>query len=250
MKPITIAVVLCAAVIAGCHSAPVAPAAPAAPAVPVAQDERGYTLVLLQTGPMSGRLSQEENGRVFAGHFANMERMAAEGQLVVAGPYGEQRHDANLRGLFVLDTSQRAEAEAWAGTDPPTQAGVFVLAYHDLATDAPLRRAVEADTAWRAEQLAQGRVPSPGEGARPYVLLTAEHGELAQRVLSPLCTSDGGVFLLARLDGTRTFALLDAENLAAAQERFGPELEALGSHVLDEWYASEQLAHLPEWSAR
>src|SRR5262245_44040174 len=105
--------------------------------------ERGYTLVLIKTGPMSGKLSQEESDRAFAGHFSNMGRLAQARQLVVAGPFGDERHDHDLRGLFVLNSARRAEAEEWARTDPTTQAGVFVLEFHDLATDAPLLQALE-----------------------------------------------------------------------------------------------------------
>jgi hypothetical protein len=93
---------------------------------------------------------------------------------------------------------------------------------------------------------AEGKTPSPGEGARPYVLLTAEHGELAERELAPLLTREGGVFLLARLDGSRAFALLDAQDLDEARERFAPQLENLGAHELDEWFASGELASLVE----
>jgi uncharacterized protein YciI len=204
----------------------------------------GYTLVLIKTGPKSNQLSAEDNQRAFAGHFENMGRMAREGQLVVAGPFGPMRHDADLRGIFVLTTSDRGEAERWASTDPTTQAGVFVLEFHDLATEAPLHAALERDMAWRAEQEAAGRTPSPGESARPYVLLTAEHGDLAERELGELRTREGGVLLLGRLDGSRAFAILDAEDLAGARERFGPRLEPIGSHVLDEWFASKELAGL------
>lgn len=206
----------------------------------------GYTLVLIKTGPRSGQLSKEENARAFAGHFANMERLANARQLLVAGPYGERRHDPDLRGLFVLASARRDEARAWAETDPTTQAGVFVLEYHELETPAPLAAALERDLAWRAQQVSGGKTPEPGEGARPYVLLTAEHGDLAERELGALQTNAGGVLLLARLDGTRAFALLDATDSAGARERFGPQLEHLGAHELDEWFASEQLAHLVE----
>ncbi len=205
-----------------------------------------YTLVLIKTGPRSGQLSQEENARAFAGHFANMGRMARERQLVVAGPFGEERHDPALRGVFVLATGEREEARRWAETDPTTEAGVFVLEYHDLDTRAPLAAALERDLAWRAEQASAGKTTAPGEGARPYVLLTAERGELAERECASLRTSAGGVLLLGRLDGSRAFAILDAEDLEMARERFAPQLEHLGPHTLDEWFASEQLARMVE----
>ena len=146
----------------------------------------------------------------------------------------------------MLASAQRAEAQSWAETDPTTQAGVFVLEFHDLATDAPLLAALERDVAWRKQQEAAGRTPAPDEGARRYVLLTAEHGDLAERELGDLRTQEGGVLMLARLDGSRAFALLDATDLAGARERFGPQLENLGAHVLDEWFASKQLASMVE----
>jgi uncharacterized protein YciI len=207
---------------------------------------RGCTLVFLKTGPRSGQLSPDENRRAFEGHFANMERMAGAGQLLVAGPFGQGRHDPTLRGIFVLASAERGEAKRWALTDPTTQAGVFVPEFHDLATEAPLAAALERDLARAAEQKASGRTPEPGEGARPYVLLTAEDGTRAERELAPLRTSAGGVFLIGRLDGSRAFAILDARDLAEARERFAPQLENLGAHVLDEWFASDQLARMVE----
>jgi len=220
------------------------PADPGTP--PAGGTEPAYTLVFLKTGPKSGQLPKEENDRAFEGHFSNMMRMAAAGQLVMAGPFGRQRHDTALRGIFVLATSDRAQAEEWASTDPPTQAGVFVLEYHDFATDAPLRAAREADMTWRAEQEALGRAPAPGENARGYVLLTAEDGQRARTTLAPLLGRAGGVCLVGSLDRTGLLALLDAETLDAARERFAAVLEAVGPHELDEWYAARQLARLDE----
>jgi uncharacterized protein YciI len=240
------------------HATAIEPASSAAAATPAAENEPSssarrstYTLVLIRSGPKSGQLSAEENQRAFQGHFDNMGRMAREGQLVLAGPYGEERHAPDLRGIFVLDTADRREAEEWAGTDPTTRAGVFRLEFHELATDAPLRRALAEDLAWRARMEAEGKNPAPGEGARGYVLLTAEDAELARRELEPLCTMEGGVFLLGdvdggEVDGGRILALLDAASAAEARVRFAPQLENLGACTLDDWFGSNQFARLPE----
>ena len=206
---------------------------------------RAFTLVYIRTGPMSGRLGEEENRRAFAGHFANMGRLAEERKLVVAGPFGKGRHDAALRGLFVLDTGDRAEAEAWASTDPTTLAGVFILEFHDFATDAPLVAALERGLERERQAKAEGRTPNPGDGARPYVLLIAEHRDATWRELAPLADG-GGVLLLARLDGERAFALLDAKDGADAEQRFGAVLDRIGPHTLDDWFASDQLARMRE----
>lgn len=217
--------------IVSCRSAPSGPA------------PRDYTLVLLKTGPQSGKLPKEENQKVFAGHFSNMERLANERKLLVAGPYGKGRSDAMLRGVFVLDSKNRAEATAWAETDPPTQAGVFVLEYHDLRTTAPLARGLEAELARSAKEKAEGHVAKPGEHGRAYVLLTAEHGDMARRELADLIAAKS-VVLFADLDDTRALVILDAKDLVAARELLGARAEQLGAHTLDEWFASDLLVEL------
>ncbi len=210
---------------------------------------RGYTLVFLKTGPQSGKLSKEDNQAAFAGHFANMGRLAQEHKLVLAGPFGGTRHDNMLRGLFVLNSSKREEASAWASTDPTTQAGVFVLEYRDFSTDAPLEKMVERVLAMEKQATAEGRSTNPGDGARPYVLLIAEPSTVTRRELLPL-TNGKGVFLIATLEGGRTLALLDAKNVAEAKILFAKMLRSLGPYTLDDWFATDQLTHLNELAAR
>lgn len=209
-------------------------------------DEQPLTLVLIKTGPKSGTLSPEQTQQLFAGHFENMGRMAEERQLLLAGPFGKTRHDETLRGLFVLDTGDRARAQQIAETDPTAQAGVFTLEYHALSTDAPLRALLERVLAIEAQAKAEGRQRSPGEGARTYVLLTAEDGERARSLLQPLAAPHGGpVLLLGRLDGTRAFAILDASDVDAAQAALGDVAGQLGPYVLDAWFATGELATMP-----
>ena len=208
---------------------------------PAAQPE--YTLVLLKTGAMSGQLSKEANTAAFQGHFANMSRLAQARQLLVAGPFGEKRSDPALRGIFVLDTADPLEAKSWAETDPTTQAGIFQLEYHRLRTGAPLRDALERALAKEAKAKAEGIPTKPGDGARPYVVMVADEAEAAHRTLTPLLGS--GVFLLAEVDGRRTLALLDAQNVAEAESRFGPILSKMGPPRLYDWFAPDELAKLP-----
>ena len=56
-------------------------------------DERGmrsYVLVILKTGPhhMPDGPARDE---MFKGHFANIKRLAGEGKLALAGPFGDKR---------------------------------------------------------------------------------------------------------------------------------------------------------------
>jgi uncharacterized protein YciI len=234
--------------LAACGSTPsptvveTAPSAP--PTAPPPAQSPAYTLVWIRTGPRDGQLPQEERAAAFAGHFSNMERLAEERKLLLAGPFGAVRHAADLRGIFVLATAEAELARAWAASDPTTQAGVFVLEQEPLTTAMPLSAMLEAELARAAARRAAGETPKPGEGARGWALLVAEHGDLARRELAPLVSHDGGVFLLGELGGGRALAVLDAANAAEARERFGPELSAIGAHTLDDWFATDLIATL------
>jgi uncharacterized protein YciI len=215
----------------GCQNA----AASAAESAPL-----DCTLVLIKTGPRKEPLTKEENTKIFAGHFGNMERMAREGHLLVAGPFGEQKSDATLRGLFVLDTGNRAKAIELAETDPGFQAGVFALAYHDLSTRAPLRECLASVMALSDAAKREGRERDPGEGIRGYVLLTAKAGEAAQAALSNL----PGVLILASLDQQSAWAVLDAADVPAALKLVQPVAASLGECTFDAWYATGELAKM------
>ncbi len=217
-------------VLPACQGAP-----PASAATPLA-----CTLVLLKTG--SVKPSQEEAVKVFAGHFANMQRLAREGHLLVAGPYGKQKSDPELRGVFVLATGERAEAKALAETDPGFQASVFQLEYHDLVTTAPLRENLAAVLAAEDAAKAAGKPSKPGDAIRPYVVLNAANGAAAEVALKGL----PDVLMVARLDGDRVWALLAANDLSAAQQQLRTVRDQLGTHTLDEWYSSAALADLPK----
>ncbi|HEX6641293.1 MAG TPA: hypothetical protein VF215_09275, partial [Thermoanaerobaculia bacterium] len=53
-------------------------------------DERGmkmYVLCILKTGPKDAEIQGDQRKEIFAGHFANIGRLADEGKLAVAGPF-------------------------------------------------------------------------------------------------------------------------------------------------------------------
>lgn len=90
-------------------------------------DERGmktYVLCILKTGPNDATVQGEERKKIFAGHFANISRLAEEGKLAVAGPFG--KNDRSYRGLYIFNVPTVEEAEKLVMLDPAVEAGVFV----------------------------------------------------------------------------------------------------------------------------
>ena len=90
-------------------------------------DERGmkmYVLCILKTGPNDAKVLGKEREDIFAGHFANINKLAGEGKLAVAGPF--ETNDKTWRGLYIFNVSTIAEAEKLVVLDPAVKAGVFV----------------------------------------------------------------------------------------------------------------------------
>jgi len=90
-------------------------------------DERGmkmYVLCILKTGPKDAEITGKAREDIFAGHFANINSLAEQGKLAVAGPFG--KNDKTFRGLYVFNVPTIEEAEKLVVLDPAVKAGVFV----------------------------------------------------------------------------------------------------------------------------
>ena len=88
---------------------------------------RRYVLVILKTGPT--RVPDgEERKAMFAGHMANIQRLAKEGKLAIAGPFMDKGGD--WRGLFVFAVEDIEQAKALVATDPVIIKGEMVAEYH------------------------------------------------------------------------------------------------------------------------
>lgn len=93
-------------------------------------DERGmrsYVLVILKSGPTPVPKGEARDA-MFAGHFANIARLAAAGKLVLAGPFDDD--PAGWRGLFLLAVKDVDEARRLTATDPVIAQGEMVAEYH------------------------------------------------------------------------------------------------------------------------
>ena len=82
---------------------------------------RSYQFVLLTSGPARD-LSKEVRDSLFTGHMQNIKRLADEGKLVVAGPFGK---NDRYRGLFIFTTNTKEETESLLLTDPAINGGAF-----------------------------------------------------------------------------------------------------------------------------
>jgi uncharacterized protein YciI len=95
---------------------------------------RSYVLVILKTGP-NKMADGEGRKKMFAGHFANIQRLAAEKKLVLAGPLDGKE---GRRGIFVFNTPAIEEAKKFVATDPVIVNGEMVAEYHEFFASAAL----------------------------------------------------------------------------------------------------------------
>ncbi|MCV2348778.1 YciI family protein [Paucibacter sp. Y2R2-4] len=95
---------------------------------------RKYVLVVLKTGPKPMPAGPARDA-MFKGHFANINRLAAEGKLALAGPFDGVD---GWRGLFILAVSDIEEAKQLAATDPVISSGEMVAEYHKYYGSAAL----------------------------------------------------------------------------------------------------------------
>lgn len=60
-------------------------------------------------------------------HLANIERMRRSGELLVAGPFGD---DGDLRGVYIFRVASMEDAITLTDTDPAVQAGRLIFELH------------------------------------------------------------------------------------------------------------------------
>ncbi len=101
----------------------------AALAEKVGADDYGmktFVIAFLKKGP-NRDLPKEESDKLQSAHMENINKLAEDGKLVLAGPfYGE----GDLRGIYVFDVDSIEKAEALTKTDPAIQAGSLVMELH------------------------------------------------------------------------------------------------------------------------
>ncbi|MEJ5962452.1 YciI family protein [Pedobacter immunditicola] len=88
-------------------------------------DENGmkmYVLVILKTG--TAKVSDKATlDSIFKGHMQNINRLAANGKLIVAGPL--EKNEQAYRGIFIFNVKTLEEAKVLVDTDPAIKAKVL-----------------------------------------------------------------------------------------------------------------------------
>lgn len=95
------------------------------PAVSEMAPMRGYWMGVIKRGPKyAEERSEAEAAAIQKAHLDRIGEIAAEGKMILAGPFGPQEGvDDPLIGLFLYTVATREEAEALAASDPAVAAG-------------------------------------------------------------------------------------------------------------------------------
>ena len=87
---------------------------------------RKFVMAFLKKGPNRNQDSATAI-KLQKAHMENINKMAKEGKLILAGPFLD---DADLRGIYIFDVETIEEAKALTETDPAIRAGRLSLELH------------------------------------------------------------------------------------------------------------------------
>ncbi len=68
-----------------------------------------------------------EKDRIQSEHMKNINKMAEDGKLVIAGPFMDKQ---SIRGIYIFDVRTIEEARELTSTDPAVKAGVLEMELH------------------------------------------------------------------------------------------------------------------------
>ena len=98
-----------------------------------------YVMAFLKKGPNRSQ-SKEEAMELQKGHMANINRMAEEGKLLIAGPFLD---DGEIRGIYIFNVKTIEEAQKLTETDPAIKTGRLVMELHPWYGSAALLKVNE-----------------------------------------------------------------------------------------------------------
>lgn len=83
---------------------------------------KNYVFVILKSGKNT-ITDKAKRDSIFRGHLANIRRLADNGDLVLAGPFGDNAN--NYRGLFIFNAKSTEEIKKMLETDPAVKSGLL-----------------------------------------------------------------------------------------------------------------------------
>ncbi len=86
---------------------------------------KSYVMVLLKTGTYKAKTNGESDS-LFRGHMDNIIKLANEGKLALAGPFG--KNDL-YRGVFIFNVKTIEEAKELTSKDPAIKINLFAVDY-------------------------------------------------------------------------------------------------------------------------
>ena len=213
-----------------------------------------FTLILLRTGDLLPSAPDARIKRTMEEHYEFMDRLAADGSLLVAGPFGNDKAATDLRGLFVLDGASVDISTTLAAQDPMTSGGFFRQEAYPLIALDFIRWLPEMSLELDAERARAGQDPSnPVLG--DFVVMIARDGKAAFAA----CTHEAlasKVVLLGRVGGAldgALFGIFDATDPGEIRARLtvaGMEMGAdpvQGEGLeLSQWMATPALRRLSQ----
>lgn len=85
-----------------------------------------FWLVLLKKGD-NRKQDSAASAKIQAAHMANIEKLAKEGKIIMAGPIGAEN---DLRGIFIMDAKDSSEVAALVNTDTAVITGRLKMEYY------------------------------------------------------------------------------------------------------------------------
>ncbi len=85
-----------------------------------------YVMAFLKAGPRRDQDSVTA-AQIQKDHMANINRLAEEGKLIVAGPFED---NGELRGIFIFNVTSMEEAKTLTESDPAVQSGRLIMELH------------------------------------------------------------------------------------------------------------------------
>lgn len=98
-----------------------------------------YVMAFLKTGKTVIRDTAEKRKLQIA-HLKNIQRLAAEGKLIVAGPFLDVQP---IEGIFIFNVESVEEAKELTSTDPAVKAGTLEMELHPWYGSAALIETVQ-----------------------------------------------------------------------------------------------------------